>query len=153
MGNLLAAGCYYFFFDRWGWRPLFLIGGLPALLPLVIRLRVNESEVWQAQERRNFREILAEIYRHRALLGSLICLLAALNLAGHATVDMYPAFLQRKWGLSPAMRSAVSALALTGTLFGAMSIGYLSHGAGPGRDRLRRGTGAQRVRSQIIRGR
>lgn len=126
MGNLLAAGCYYFFFDHWGWRPLFLIGGLPALLALVVRLGVKESEVWQTQERRTFREILAELYRHRALLGSLIGLLAALNLAGHATVDMYPTFLQRNWNLSPTMRSAVSALALTGTLFGAMSIGYLS---------------------------
>lgn len=126
MGNLLAAGCYYFFFDTWGWRPLFFIGGLPALLALVVRLRVDESEVWQAQERRTFREILGELYRHRALLGSLIGLLAALNLAGHATVDMYPTFLQRQWGLSPTMRSAVSALALTGTLFGAMAIGYLS---------------------------
>lgn len=126
MGNLLAAGCYYFFFDKWGWRPLFFIGGLPALLALVVRLRVDESAVWQSQKRRTVREILGELYRHRALLGSLIGLLAALNLAGHATVDMYPTFLQRKWDLSPAARSAVSALALSGTLLGAISIGYLS---------------------------
>ncbi len=126
MGNLFAAGCYYFFFDKWGWRPLFFIGGLPALLALVVRLRVSESEVWQTQKRQTIHEIFAELYRHRALLGSLMGLLAALNLAGHATVDMYPTFLQRKWDLSPTTRSAVSVLALTGTLFGAMSIGYLS---------------------------
>ncbi len=126
MGNLLAAGCYYFFFDKWGWRPLFFIGGLPALLCLVIRLRVSESEVWQVQKKRTVREILAELYRHRTLLFSMIGLLAALNLAGHATVDMYPTFLQRKWNLLPTTRSAVSALALTGTLIGALLIGYLS---------------------------
>ena len=126
MGNLLAAGCYYFFFDRWGWRPLFIIGGMPALLCLVIRLRVHESEVWQAQKKRTVREILQELFRHRGLLFSMVGLLAALNLAGHATVDMYPTFLQRKWDLLPTTRSAVSALALTGTLFGALLIGYLS---------------------------
>lgn len=126
MGNLLAAGCYYFFFDKWGWRPLFFIGGLPALLCLVIRLRVEESEVWQAQKRRTIREILGELYRYRGLMFSMVVLLTALNLAGHSTVDLYPTYLQRKWNLLPTARSAVSALALTGTLFGALLIGYLS---------------------------
>src|SRR5438067_5922441 len=46
-GNLLAAGCYFLLFDRVGWRPLFFIGGLPALLALFVRMRVKESEVWQ----------------------------------------------------------------------------------------------------------
>src|SRR6266481_476638 len=32
LGNLLAALCYLVFFNRWGWRPLFFLGGLPALL-------------------------------------------------------------------------------------------------------------------------
>src|SRR5258707_14357098 len=32
MGNLLAAGCYFLFFERFGWRPLFFSGGLPAVL-------------------------------------------------------------------------------------------------------------------------
>src|SRR5256714_12202195 len=34
VGYLLAAACYFFIFPRWGWRPLFFIGGLPALLTL-----------------------------------------------------------------------------------------------------------------------
>ncbi len=46
-GNLLAAVCYFFLFPRFGWRPLFFVGGLPALLALFVRFRVQESEVWQ----------------------------------------------------------------------------------------------------------
>ncbi len=46
-GYLLAAVCYFFVFPRWGWRPMFFIGGLPALLALFVRYRVEESEVWQ----------------------------------------------------------------------------------------------------------
>src|ERR1700736_5891386 len=46
-GYLLAAVCYFFLFDRVGWRPLFFIGGLPALLALFVRVRVKESEVWK----------------------------------------------------------------------------------------------------------
>src|SRR6266481_628924 len=32
MGFLLASVCSYFLLARWGWRPLFFLGGLPALL-------------------------------------------------------------------------------------------------------------------------
>src|SRR6185369_6508116 len=47
VGYLLAAVCYFFVFPRWGWRPMFFIGGLPALLALFVRYRVSESEVWE----------------------------------------------------------------------------------------------------------
>src|SRR5881296_3686833 len=46
-GYLLAAVCYFFVFPRWGWRPLFFLGGLPALLALFVRARVKESAVWE----------------------------------------------------------------------------------------------------------
>ena len=47
LGNLLAALCYFFLFDRWGWRADVLLGGLPALLAVFVRMRVKESEVWE----------------------------------------------------------------------------------------------------------
>ena len=37
-----------FVFPRWGWRPMFFLGGLPALLALFVRATVKESEVWQS---------------------------------------------------------------------------------------------------------
>jgi len=45
-GYLLAAAAYYFVFPHWGWRPMFFIGGLPALLSLFIRAKVKEPEAW-----------------------------------------------------------------------------------------------------------
>ena len=53
-GYLLAALCYFFVFPHWGWRPLFFLGGLPALLALFVRARVHESEVWQATRHENW---------------------------------------------------------------------------------------------------
>src|SRR5256714_3562383 len=38
-GYLLAALCYLIVFPHWGWRPLFFIGGLPALLALFLPTR------------------------------------------------------------------------------------------------------------------
>src|SRR5216117_2295972 len=47
VGYLLAACCYFFVFPKWGWRPMFFIGGLPALLALFVRFKVKESAVWE----------------------------------------------------------------------------------------------------------
>src|SRR5256714_11673951 len=41
VGFLLAAGCYFFIFPRFGWRPLFFIGRLPPLLQLYVRFRLE----------------------------------------------------------------------------------------------------------------
>src|SRR5205823_12651210 len=46
-GYLLAALAYFVIFPRWGWRPLFFLGGAPALLALFVRTGVKESEVWE----------------------------------------------------------------------------------------------------------
>ena len=49
LGNLLAAIAFWTVFPHWGWRPMFFIGGLPALLTLFIRAKVKESDAWKAE--------------------------------------------------------------------------------------------------------
>src|SRR5689334_19278186 len=56
-GNLLAAVCFFSLFQTWGWRPLFFIGGLPALLALFVRARVTESDVWRRTRHHNWTDI------------------------------------------------------------------------------------------------
>ncbi len=46
LGLLLAAAAYQFIYPHWGWRPLFFLGGLPALLTLFVRAKVKEPEAW-----------------------------------------------------------------------------------------------------------
>src|SRR5260221_4249447 len=41
-GYMLAAICYFVVFPRWGWRPMFFIGGLPALLAIFVRFKVMQ---------------------------------------------------------------------------------------------------------------
>src|SRR6201987_4389305 len=47
IGYLLAAVATRFVLPAWGWRPMFWLGALPALLALYIRTKVPESEAWQ----------------------------------------------------------------------------------------------------------
>src|SRR5881409_2169245 len=84
-GYLLAALCYYAVFPRWGWRPLFFIGGLPALLALFVRYRVQESEVWQKTKHDSWGQLGRSIASHWKLFIYLTILLMMMNFVSHGT--------------------------------------------------------------------
>src|SRR3954468_9795473 len=65
LGYLLATLVYWLLFDRIGWRGMLVVGVLPALLVLYIRLSVKESPVFlQKQHRTNRPGLLASIQVH-----------------------------------------------------------------------------------------
>jgi MFS family permease len=49
VGYAAAALVTYFVLPRWGWRPVFFIGVLPALFTFWIQAKVDEPEIWKAQ--------------------------------------------------------------------------------------------------------
>jgi SHS family lactate transporter-like MFS transporter len=126
VGYLLAAVCYFFIFPRWGWRPLFFIGGLPALLTLYVRFGVKESEVWERTRHATWGELGRGIVSHWRTFLYLTLLMAMMNFASHGTQDMYPIFLQRDWGFSPQARSAITAVSMVGAITGGILFGLLS---------------------------
>jgi SHS family lactate transporter-like MFS transporter len=125
-GYLLAALCYAVVFPRWGWRPLFFIGGLPALLALYVRSRVRESQVWERTRHANWAELGRAIASHWKLFLYLTLLMAMMNLVSHGTQDLYPTFLERAWGFTPGGRAALTALSMVGALVGGVVCGLLS---------------------------
>jgi SHS family lactate transporter-like MFS transporter len=126
LGYLLAAGCFYFVFPRWGWRPMFFIGGLPALLGLFVRFKVKESEVWQKTRQSSWSNLGREICSHWKLFLYLTLLMMMMNFASHGTQDMFPTFLQRQWGMGPTQRAAITAISMVGAILGGLLIGLLS---------------------------
>jgi SHS family lactate transporter-like MFS transporter len=126
VGYLLAAVCYFFIFPRWGWRPLFFIGGLPALLTLYVRFGIKESEVWERTRHASWGELGRGIASHWKTLIYLTVLMAMMNFASHGTQDMYPTFLERDWGFSPQARSAITAVSMVGAVTGGILFGLLS---------------------------
>src|SRR2546423_3332964 len=109
-GYLLAAVCYFFVFPRWGWRPMFFIGGLPALLAIFVRMRVHESEVWERTRHKDWSSLGRGFGSHWKRFLYLRRLMAGMKFLSHGTQDMYPTFLPRDWGLSPQKRAALTAL-------------------------------------------
>ncbi len=125
-GYLLAALCYFVVFPRWGWRPLFFIGGLPALLAIYVRFRVTESEVWERTRHADWRSLFRNITGQWRTFLMLAILLMAMNLVSHGTQDLYPTFLQRDFGMGTTSRVALTALSMVGALIGGLAIGALS---------------------------
>jgi SHS family lactate transporter-like MFS transporter len=125
-GYLLAAGCYFFVFPHWGWRPMFFIGGLPALLAIYVRLQVKESEVWKKTRHENWSQLGRGIASHWKLFIYLVLLMMMMNFVSHGTQDMYPTLLKRQWGFSPQKVAAVTALSMIGAIAGGLVFGLLS---------------------------
>ncbi|HMD48770.1 MAG TPA: MFS transporter, partial [Bryobacteraceae bacterium] len=125
-GNLVAAMCYFFLFERWGWRPMFFIGGLPALLALFVRFRVEESEVWKKTREESWAHLGRAVLSNWKLFIYITLLMTAMNFSSHGTQDMYPTFLERYWHFAPGKRSAITAFSMLGALAGGMFVGWLS---------------------------
>jgi SHS family lactate transporter-like MFS transporter len=125
-GYLLAALCYFFVFPRWGWRPMFFIGGLPALLALYVRFGVKESEVWERTRHRDWASLGRAIVSHWKLFLYIWLLMTMMNFVSHGTQDLYPTFLQRDWGFTPQRRAMLTMISMVGALTGGVLFGLYS---------------------------
>src|SRR5205807_8166151 len=99
-GYFLASIVYGLLFDRIGWRGMFMVGVLPALLVLYIRRNVEESPAWHRMRSRPRRSLAAILRGHGGLFFYVVVLMTAFNFFSHGTQDLYPTFLQAQRKLS-----------------------------------------------------
>jgi SHS family lactate transporter-like MFS transporter len=128
-GYLVASIAYAVLFPLVGWRGLFMVGILPALLALYIRRNVPESPAWHV-ERRSARRILHVLAEHWRLAIYAIFLMTALNFLSHGTQDMYPTFLKVDHGFSPHVVGIIVVIANIGAILGGLFFGGLSQRLG-----------------------
>jgi len=126
VGYLLAAICFFLVFPRWGWRPMFFIGGLPALLAIFVRVRVKESEVWEKTRHESWGQLGRAITSHWRLFFYLVLLMMMMNFVSHGTQDMYPTLLKRAWHFSPQKVAVITACTMIGAIIGGILFGLVS---------------------------
>ena len=68
LGALLSSAAYALLYDSIGWRGLLLIGVLPALLIVYIRIYVKEPEVWIENRRKQRARTASSVRRCSASL-------------------------------------------------------------------------------------
>lgn len=117
------------------WRWLFGLSIIPALISLIIRYRVKESEVWEAAQDRmrltktRIRDVLGNPAIVRRFVYRVL-LMTAFNWMSHGTQDVYPTFLTATTdhgaGLSSLTARWIVVIYNIGAIIGGLAFGTLS---------------------------
>src|SRR5476649_2134398 len=135
LGSLLAALAFrvaYPYFNTLypgnGWRLMFCLGGLPALLSLFIRSKVKESAAWHEHKTdwASYRRSLPQNWRRFVYL---VLLMTMMNFMSHGTQDMYPTLLGTL-GYNNTRIANLTVLSMIGAVLGGLVFGYYSDKAG-----------------------
>jgi SHS family lactate transporter-like MFS transporter len=126
IGNLLAALAARFILPAWGWRPMFWIGALPALLALYITLKVPESEAWKQHRAGSMGDVLRTVAGQWKRFAYLVVLMTFMMFLSHGTQDLYPDFLKEVHGLNASLVANIAMMYTAGAVVGAIIFGHLS---------------------------
>ena len=129
IGFLMSSAAYGLLYDVIGWRGLLMLGILPALAVIWIRIYVKEPPVWmenrrlQREQNKEYRTPLFEIFRSRFLGNTLTaCLWMASGFVVYYSVyGMFATHLQKDLHLDAAAVAMPLALANL--------VGFLASGA------------------------
>jgi SHS family lactate transporter-like MFS transporter len=130
VGYLLAAVAARFVLPAWGWRAMFWIGGVPALLALYIRSKVRESEAWQQHRAPTVGAIVRAAGQHWKIFLYLVLLMTLMMFLSHGTQDLYPDFLKSARGFRGEVVADVVILYNLGAVLGAIVFGHASETIG-----------------------
>ncbi|MGN6277971.1 MAG: MFS transporter [Sphingomonas sp.] len=129
-GYLIASLVYYLLFDAIGWRGMFMIGVVPALLVIMIRMHVHESPAFEARKDGPKVNAIAELFRHWKIALYLIVLMTAFNFFSHGTQDIYPTFLQVQHGFDTHLTGVLAIVMNVGAIVGGIGFGIWSERIG-----------------------
>ena len=130
LGYILAAVVARFVLPTWGWRPMFWLGGLPALLAFYISARVPESEAWKQSRAPSTGAVLRIVATQWKSFLYLVLLMTFMMFLSHGTQDLYPDFLGSVHKFTPAMQSYMAILYNIGAIVGAIVFGQFSEKLG-----------------------
>jgi MFS transporter, SHS family, lactate transporter len=131
-GFFVASIAVYFLYDALGWRYMFLLGIVPAILVFFIRLGVAESPAWLEQgAKKQQHSLMAVLAREWKLALYAVVLMTAFNFFSHGSQDAYPnLFLKIQHGFDTHTASLMTAIANIGAILGGLSFGWLSERIG-----------------------
>ncbi|KAL0087750.1 major facilitator superfamily domain-containing protein [Phycomyces blakesleeanus] len=116
------------------WRVLFWVGAAFALLAVIIRFWVPESEPFEKTKearkilgRSIFKETWVVIKKHWLRLIYMVILMAFMNFLSHGSQDLYPTFLQTQLGYDNDQKTATSVIYNFGAICGGTIVGYYSN--------------------------
>jgi SHS family lactate transporter-like MFS transporter len=125
-GNLLAAIAYFTVFPHWGWRAMFFIGAIPALVTVLLCLKVEESAAWRESHTTDWTAYRKSILQNSRLFLYMVLLMTMMTFISHGTQDLYPTYLQRQRGFNVNLTSLITSISMVGAIIGGLIGGHFS---------------------------
>jgi MFS family permease len=137
-GFFLAAGFNFTIGARFGWRAMFLCGGLPVIVAIIVRLKLTEPERWQrnaqvvAVSRRSpLHAIFLPPYARRTIVNTALLTVAIIGLWAGAVYEPTAIIaLAKKAGMTQpqAVKTASlgTAILSIGTILGCLAVPLLA---------------------------
>src|SRR6201992_3223486 len=125
-GYFMASIVYGVLFPYIGWRGMFMVGVIPALMVLYIRRNVPESPSWSKETAVERGGTLQLVKEHWKLGIYAVVLMTAFNFFSHGTQDIYPTFLEEQHKFTPHVVSIIAVVYNIGAIVGGILFGTLS---------------------------
>ena len=130
-GYLFASIVFGLLYTTLGWRGMFMVGAIPAILVFYIRSNVEESPVFLAQEKKAVKPSIVEVLSANAgRFIFAIAIMTCFNFFSHGTQDLYPTFLRVQRKFDPHVTSAIAITFNIGAICGGIVFGTLSERIG-----------------------
>jgi SHS family lactate transporter-like MFS transporter len=132
-GYLLAAIAFFFVLPHLGWRWMFFIGAVPALLVVYIRSAIPESKAWEQHRSKEVgatSNLWTAFTQQPGLFIYAIVLMAAFNFMSHGSQDLYPTFLRVQHHFDFGTTTVLTIIANLGAIVGGVLFGSLSQSWG-----------------------
>jgi SHS family lactate transporter-like MFS transporter len=129
-GYLLASVVFGLLYEHIGWRGMFWVGVVPALLVVYIRRNVTESPAWEAMAKKPRKGLIETLLANWKLSLYSIILMTAFNFFSHGTQDVYPTFLREQHHFDPHTVSWIVITLNIGAIIGGLCFGGISEKIG-----------------------
>jgi SHS family lactate transporter-like MFS transporter len=129
-GYLLAALAALVVIPTMGWRAMFFVGTIPALITVYLTSRAPESEAWKQHRLPSIRSLFTVLFQNLKGFAYLLLVMSVMTFLAHGTQDLYPDFLKTTHHLSREIVSYVAVFYNVGAILGAMFFGSISQKIG-----------------------
>ncbi|MBV9782991.1 MAG: MFS transporter [Acidisphaera sp.] len=129
-GYLLASILNGLAHESLGWRGMFMVGAVPALLVLYIRSSVPESPDFVRMAQRPRPGVMETIRANVGLTIYAVIMMMAFNFFSHGTQDLYPTYLTVQRHLPRPTLTTIVVIYNLGAMIGGVAFGYLSQRIG-----------------------
>jgi SHS family lactate transporter-like MFS transporter len=129
-GYLFAALVYGLAYEVLGWRGMFAVTAIPAILVFFIRRNVPESPTWERSATVKRESLWGWLLQNWKLTLYFVILMTAFNFFAHGTQDLYPTFLQTEKHFSHKTVSVIAIVYNVGAIIGGLLFGTISERLG-----------------------